>query len=1227
MLQWQHLFSNSILNRGREYYRCGRVRELEKIDSTWFAEVRGTRRYHVIITLRDSSVAHMECSCPAAEESPRCKHMAATLYAIQNQELPLSNLRQKSVAEEKATVARKKANPFYTPAEGEYRFFDLNRLMQNFEIYEDTVQKARRLLAEGVTGLRIQTGYSAAARNYGSRGMACTATVRLKAMSEFSETCMIFDNRTIVYTSCPYPRCKAYYTGYIANAGRRELCEHTTALLLLADEYLKNHEDGDTTDYEAQQMLTAFRRKRQNLAVVTESSDEENPDVETVPARRVELEPRLLRQYDGLTLSFRAGVGKPYVVRGLTEFVNAVENREQLVLGKLCTLDFSNDMLSDSAGEYYKLIRGIVRDVQFRSEYNGESSVVKGEILLYGSTLDRFYQLTEGRTVSFQNKCNPGHTVETRLRVCEGKPEIRLQISQDIDTKGVFHGIVLEAEIPELYDGASHKYFLDDGALMRVDAQHLDGLEDLQQMFRRNTRVRIGRNNLTEFYHNVLPAIREYATVLEPDADMIDPYLPPEVLFRFKLDAENGRPMCCAEAVYGEKTYNLTEWLQTGHRQDRSRDSMRETAVVEAVRNYFPQEDLQNGEFTAADSEDAMYRVITEGVDALRRYGEVYCTSRFQSLSVRRKVSIKVGVSVDSDIMNLSVSSELSNQELAELLQSYRAKKKYHRLTNGEFIALDDSVAELDAIMREMHVSLKEFVSGKTEIPAYRALYLDKMLEQISDVYLTRDRTYRNLIRDFKTVSESDFEVPESLQDVLRPYQRYGYKWLRTLSAAGFGGILADDMGLGKTLQLITVLLAEKEEGVVGTSLIVCPASLVYNWMAELQRFAPELSVGVVAGTRAERRELLEHYARYDVLVTSYDLLKRDCTDYEGKMFLYLAIDEAQYIKNHSTGASKTVRVLRSRHRVAMTGTPIENRLSELWSIFDFLMPGFLYAYEEFRAELETPITKKKDELASERLRRMVRPFILRRLKEDVLKDLPEKIEEARYVRFDEAQQQLYDAQVAHMRDMLENKTEKDFNTSKIQILAELTKIREICCDPTLLFENYSGGSAKREACLDLVRTAIEGGHRLLVFSQFTSMLALLEESLRGEGISYFIITGATPKKERLALVNRFNEGAVPVFLISLKAGGTGLNLTGADMVVHYDPWWNVAAQNQATDRAHRIGQTKVVTVYQLLVQNSVEENIRKMQEAKKNLAEEVLSGEGASFSSLTREELLELLG
>ncbi len=551
-----------------------------------------------------------------------------------------------------------------------------------------------------------------------------------------------------------------------------------------------------------------------------------------------------------------------------------------------------------------------------------------------------------------------------------------------------------------------------------------------------------------------------------------------------------------------------------------------------------------------------------------------------------------------------------------------------------------------------------------------------------------------------KTVEDNDFEIPASLEKVLREYQKQGFLWLKTLNANGFGGILADDMGLGKTLQVIAFLLSEwehretaqnteqdetgqasqpqeelaesspagaiqggrpqegqpqicaeelemleksqsagllekvrkaalkREEDVKFShfALIVCPASLVYNWKSEIERFAPSMQAVAVAGNAADRKKALQEAGRWDILITSYDLLKRDEEAYEEMNYQYEVIDEAQYIKNHNTKVSKAVKRIRAGFRMALTGTPIENRLSELWSIFDYLMQGFLYPYSRFREELEIPIVSNQEEEASERLRNMIRPFVLRRLKKDVLKELPAKMEEPVVAQMEGEQEKLYAAHVQRIKLMLEGQTEAEFATQKLQILAELTKLRQLCCDPGLIYEDFNGESAKLLMCVDLIKNAIDGGHKVLLFSQFTTMLERIEDRLHREGISYFCLTGATSKERRAELVQRFQEGDTPVFCISLKAGGTGLNLTAADIVIHYDPWWNVAVQNQATDRAHRIGQRNAVTVYKLIAKGSIEENILRLQEKKKELAEQLLGNDGFEAVKITKEDMLRLL-
>ena len=627
----------------------------------------------------------------------------------------------------------------------------------------------------------------------------------------------------------------------------------------------------------------------------------------------------------------------------------------------------------------------------------------------------------------------------------------------------------------------------------------------------------------------------------------------------------------------------------------------------------------------------AAKQVDDKVLEDLQKLGEIFVSDRLKAIRVIPSPKVSVGVSLAENVLELHLNpGNFGMEELAEILSKYDRKKKFYRLRTGEFMDMDeDGIRVLSELRENLQISEAKLKSGEITIPKYRALYLDTRLKEQDDLQVEKNREFRMLIRNMKTAEENDFELPDNLQAQLREYQKTGFWWLKTLCQNGFGGILADDMGLGKTLQTIAFLLSEMQEAPGDAnrrSLIVAPASLVYNWESECARFAPELQTRLVAGTQEQRKEMIQNAGMQDILITSYDLLRRDIELYQDLPFFCEIIDEAQFIKNHATQGAKAVKTIHASFRLALTGTPVENQLSELWSIFDYLMPGFLYGYQKFREQFELPIVRNGDEERLERLQKMIRPFILRRLKKEVLKDLPDKIEKNMAACMEQKQKELYHAHAQRLALMLQNQTEEEFADSRFQVLSELTRLRQLCCDPALVYENYEGGSAKLDLCIELIQSAVESGHKILLFSQFTSMIEILTARLQEESISCFVLQGSTKKEQRAQMVEQFNRDDTSVFCISLKAGGTGLNLTGADIVIHYDPWWNVAVENQATDRAHRIGQKNVVTVYKLIAKGTIEEKIIKLQQMKKELAEEILSGDEIKTASFQREELLELL-
>lgn len=412
-------------------------------------------------------------------------------------------------------------------------------------------------------------------------------------------------------------------------------------------------------------------------------------------------------------------------------------------------------------------------------------------------------------------------------------------------------------------------------------------------------------------------------------------------------------------------------------------------------------------------------------------------------------------------------------------------------------------------------------------------------------------------------------------------------------------------------------------------SLVVSPSSLTLNWQNEARKFTNELKTMVIRGTLAERKRLIEEIDNYDLIITSYDLLKRDIELYKEKnyTFKYIIADEAQYLKNSNTKNAKAIKEIKAETRYALTGTPIENSLAELWSIFDFIMPGYLFTYRKFKNIYETPIVKEEDEQAMAKLKMLIEPFVLRRNKKEVLTELPEKTVTVLSNEMNEEQQNLYLTYLARAKQEIAEKVEIDgFENSQMQILAALTRLRQICCHPSLFVEGYNAGSSKLEQCIEIIEEAINGGHKILLFSGYTSMFEIIEKELKKRNIKYFKLTGATKVDERMKMVDEFNENSnIKLFLISLKAGGTGLNLTGADMVIHYDPWWNISTENQATDRAYRIGQKNNVQVYKLITKNSIEEKIYELQEKKAKLADSMLDTNTKFINRFSREEIMKL--
>lgn len=967
-------------------------------------------------------------------------------------------------------------------------------------------------------------------------------------------------------------------------------CKHVAAAMIAYVEEPPRPSAARSDRY-AQALLQRYLQK----------SREQQPALPDIPARLV---PQLHTVYRGYpAFTFRVGREKLYVVKNLRDFLNNVNQRRTESYGKNLTLDHSMEQFDDRSQAMIELLMNEYS--QFRSMSGSlysryESGDEKNRITLTGDSFDRWFDLLEGEPLETERGNN--------LRLLREDPQVGIRVEKQGNS------VLLEIKTPcpyRFFGSRKSLYALSENTLQRCSPAFREKVYPLLEQGQES--MCLALKDLPTFCGCVLPEIGELVEI-EDREGLLQEYLPEECATGFYFDMEEETLGLKIVFGYGERTFTPAD--RPSEKDGVRRDVKAESAAILLAQRYFQR---QGGSFTLTGEEEA-YDFLTGPLDSFRQYGEVYLSDRLQSRRIQ-PTAASVGLSVSDGLLTLTLDTGgFPKEELSALYQSLLLRRKYHRLTDGRYLELNGSGYEKMAEMAQMlQLSRKELAKGTVTLPAYRGLYLDGMFSGSDGIQVSRDSRFREMIRSFKALSESDYALPEDLETVLRPYQKTGFQWLKTLESYGFGGILADEMGLGKTLQVIAFLATVPRKTTQKTSLVVCPASLIYNWGEELTKFAPQLSYRLILGTAAERKALRDR-ADADVWVTSYELLRQDIGDYSRQEFYCCVLDEAQHIKNAATLTSKAVKQINSRQRFVLTGTPVENRLSELWNLFDFLMSGYLYTNTAFREKLEKPIVKSKNPEASAQLRRLVQPFLLRRRKAEVLKELPPKEEYVRRISLSEEERKTYCACVQATVEKL------DGEQGKLQILAALTRLRQICCDPNLCFENYEGETSKLDACMELCQAMVENGHQILLFSQFTSMLDRIRARLDEASISSFTLQGSTTKEKRAKLVKAFNAGAASVFLISLKAGGTGLNLTAADIVIHFDPWWNQAAQDQATDRAHRIGQQAHVQVYKLIAKDTIEEKILELQEKKAALMDTISGAEDGGILNLSKEDLLALL-
>ncbi|MBU5591179.1 DEAD/DEAH box helicase [Clostridium sp. MSJ-4] len=902
-------------------------------------------------------------------------------------------------------------------------------------------------------------------------------------------------------------------------------------------------------------------------------------------------------------VEIKIGKDNMYVINSLEDFVEARIKGTSLFI--------SNEFIYDPKVNYFseedeKIAKFVEEYILIKKEFlggnlNSSFQLVNGrKFRILNNSLRRFLEILHNKKISFKYDY-----IEYSTRIlCEDLP-VFFTLKEEgnkfvlttkdkfpipLDEKGEVYLYNRELYLPSKIQSELYRPFYnelkDDGKI--TFSKNAEVFQEL-----------IAILNMISQEINFDVSVRDFATNL--------------LLPKFYFYKELEKIFCEAKLTYGDEEIDIIK--DSKKKQALIRDFKKEEKIEMELEKlkFIKREDR----FVFTGEDEDIYNLLTKGFKSLKSIGEVILLESFNDIKLYDSSSIESSITEgEKGTFNFNYNiGRVPKEEFNHIFMTFKSGKSFYKTKDNSFIDLeDDGIGNFLNLLDGLNYNSD--VNGEAmKIDKNKGFYIESLIENKGLSFIRGKELLKEISGRIRDIDKIDYELPKGLKATLRDYQVTGYKWFKSLSYMNFGGILADEMGLGKTVQTISFLLSEKG----ANSLIVTPTSLIYNWKDEFENFAPELRIGIIHGNKKDRMKVFEDKEKYDVILTTYGTLKNDFQLYKKISFDYCIIDEGQNIKNPLAQSTGIVKQIDARGKFALTGTPIENNLMELWSIFDFIMPGYLYNKEKFEDRF---INEGYENI--EELKTLIRPFILRREKEDVLKELPEKIEKKFLVEMTSRQNQIYKAYMKEIREKLKNNKE-----DKITVFSYLTKLRQLCLDPALIIDNYSGGSGKLKIAMTLVEEGIKEGKKILLFSQFTSMLKNISYLLEEAHIDYLYLDGKVKASDRIKLVKDFNESSnINVFLISLKAGGTGLNLTSANLVIHFDPWWNPAVEDQATDRAHRIGQKNLVQVIKLVSQGTIEEKIIKLQEDKKELINNIMNGDlrnGQLLNSLTQEEIMDL--
>ena len=931
-----------------------------------------------------------------------------------------------------------------------------------------------------------------------------------------------------------------------------------------------------------------------------------------------------------LKVEFKIGNEQLTKINNLPDFFERMLNREKYKYNNVLEFIHEENAFEEQSRPLLKFLLKYAEIIKYANDVNNNyahygRNFNVNNVVLSNTGLDELFEILKGKTVEFETK-----TGERKIQFIDEPIDIKF-ILEKSDESTYCLTPNIDVYWYDIFYGKNYSYFLIDNkmhkCLPKVENRNLELLEVYKKNYTQS--IVFNENNLRNFFAIVVPKIKDNFKIKNIDKEQIEKYMPKDLYVKIYLDYnEKGYIIADVKFCYGNVEFNPIKNVNL----EITRNAIQENEVLDTFVQTGFMLDSANARLVLANDEK-IYNFLSKEIEDYMKKFEVLVAEDFKKKDIK-KIKIKsIGVKIENNLLDINLEDFKFNiYEIKDIINKYKLKRKFYKLKDGTYISLEknNSLDFLENVVDNIEIDYVNPEEGTIKLPIYRAMYLEKLFKEMNNTNIQKNEYYKKMISEIEDRHiDINTKIPKKLNTELRTYQKIGYKWLKTLEQYKMGGILADDMGLGKTVQVLTVILSYIQENKekAKNSIIVCPSSLTLNWYNEIQKFTPTIKKLVISGDYLERKRKIETINNYQIVITSYDSLKRDIDLYTQYNFKYIVADEAQYIKNNNTKNSKAVKLINAETKFALTGTPIENSLSELWSIFDFIMPGYLYKYKKFKELYEIPIIKNQDEEKMNKLKKQIEPFILRRTKSEVLTELPDKTVTILSNEMKEEQYSIYMSYMAQARDEIMYQIDmKGFEKSQIKILSLLMRLRQICCHPKLFLSEYTGESSKLNQCIEIIQDAVLGGHKILLFSSYTSMFEIIEEQLKKLEINYLKLTGQTKVGERIKLVDEFNTNKdIKVFLISLKAGGTGLNLTGADMVIHYDPWWNLSAENQATDRTYRIGQRKNVQVYKLITKNSIEEKIYELQQKKAKLIDNMLSTDATFISKLSKDDIMAL--